>query len=134
MRGVKVLCLYIFLGFCFSIGAKGQNNVTLDNTQQEVVKVIESVMHLSEQDLAPESKSPTTSQAIETVRAFTGGKEFNQKEAIALASMLTLENNHIVVLPKYREKAKGATWDGVSLFDLAKALDEFRSNDLTLQQ
>jgi len=114
--------------------AKGQQQVTLDKSQQEIAKVIETVMHLSEQEAILDQTDATTRKAVEVVRALTGQKENSEKEATNLASALTLEDNHIVILPKYQRPTEGATWDGVSLAEFVKAIDDFRSMTLTGQQ
>ena len=67
------------------------------------------------------------------MRALTGQKEYSEKEATNLASALTLEDNHIVILPKYQHLAEAATWDGVSLAEFVKAIDDFRSAELASQ-
>jgi len=114
--------------------AKGQQQVTLDESQQEIAKVIKTVMHLSEQDATLAQADATTRKAVEVVRALTGQKEYSEKMATNLASALTLEDNHIVILPKYQRPTEGATWDGVSLAEFVKAIDDFRSMTLTGQQ
>lgn len=114
--------------------AKGQQQVTLDKSQQEIAKVIETVMHLSEQEAILDQADATTRKAVEAVRALTGQKEYSEKRATDLASALTLEDNHIVILPKYQDLAETARWDGVSLAELVKAIDDFRSMTLTGQQ
>ena len=113
--------------------AKGQQPVTLDKSQQEIAKVIETVMHLSEQEATLAQADATTRRAVEVVRALTGQKEYSEKRATDLASALTLENNHIVILPKYQRPTEGATWDGVSLAEFVKAIDDFRTAALTSQ-
>lgn len=115
--------------FLLPLTSKGQEQVTLDSSQQEIAKVIEQVMLLSEQEQALENASAIELRAVTVVRAISGSKEYSLKGAETIASGLTLENNHIIVLPKYQENAKGATWDGVSLFELAEALDDFRSKE-----
>ena len=117
-----------------SMGLTGQQQVTLDESQQEIAKVIKTVMHLSEQDAILDQADATTRKAVEAVRALTGQKEYSEKEATDLASLLTLEDNHIVILPKYQRPTEGATWDGVSLAEFVKAIDDFRSTMLTGQQ
>lgn len=90
-------------------------------------------MHLSEQEAILDQADATTRKAVEAVRALTGQKEYSEKRATDLASALTLEDNHIVILPKYQYLAETARWDGVSLAELVKAIDDFRSAGLTSQ-
>ena len=117
-----------------SMTLTGQQQVTLDKSQQEIVKVIETVMHISEQDATLAQADATTRKAVEVVRALTGQKEYSEKEATDLASLLTFEDNHIVLLPKYQHLAEAARWNGVSLAEFVKAIDDFRSMTLTGQQ
>lgn len=91
-------------------------------------------MHLSEQEATLAQADATTRKAVEVVRALTGQKEYSEKMATDLASSLTLEDNHIVLLPKYQHLAEAARWDGVSLAEFVKAIDDFRSMTLTRQQ
>lgn len=117
--------------FLLPLSLKGQEQVTLDSSQQEIAKVIEQVMRLSEQEQALKNASAVELRAVVAVRAISGSKEYSLKAAETIASGLTLENNHIIVLPKYQESVEGATWDGVSIFELAEALDDFRSKEQT---
>lgn len=132
MKHTTWLCALLL--FLLPLVAKGQQPVTLDKSQQEIAKVIETVMHISEQDATLAQADATTRKAVEVVRALTGQKEYSEKEATNLASALTLEDNHIVILPKYQRPTEGATWDGVSLAEFVKAIDDFRSMTLTEQQ
>ena len=132
MKHTTWLCALLL--FVLPLVAKGQQQVTLDKSQQEIAKVIETVMHLSEQEAILDQVDVTTRKAVEVVRALTGQKEYSEKMATNLASALTLENNHIVILPKYQRPTEGATWDGVSLAEFVKAIDDFRSMTLTGQQ
>ena len=132
MKHTTWLCTLLL--FLLPLVAKGQETATLDKSQQEIVKVIETVMHLSEQEAILEQADATTRKAVEVVRALTGQKEYSEKMATNLASALTLEDNHIVILPKYQRPTEGATWDGVSLAEFVKAIDDFRSMTLTGQQ
>ena len=129
MKHTTWLCALLL--FLLPLVAKGQQQVTLDESQQEIAKVIETVMHLSEQDA---TLAQADAKAVEVVRALTGQKEYSEKMATNLASGLTLEDNHIVILPKYQRPTEGATWDGVSLAEFVKAIDDFRSMTLTGQQ
>ena len=131
MRHTTWLCALLL--FLLPLVAKGQQQVTLDKSQQEIAKVIETVMHLSEQEATLAQADATTRRAVEVVRALTGQKEYSEKEATNLASALTLENNHIVILPKYQRPTEGATWDGVSLAEFVKAIDDIRTAALTSQ-
>lgn len=131
MRHTTWLCALLL--FLLPLVAKGQQQVTLDKSQQEIAKVIETVMHLSEQEATLAQADATTRRAVEVVRALTGQKEYSEKRATDLASALTLENNHIVILPKYQRPTEGATWDGVSLAEFVKAIDDFRTAALTSQ-
>ena len=132
MKHTTWLCALLL--FLLPLVAKGQQQVTLDKSQQEIAKVIETVMHLSEQEATLAQADATTRRAVEAVRALTGQKEYSEKRATDLASALTLEDNHIVILPKYQDLAETARWDGVSLAELVKAIDDFRSMTLTGQQ
>lgn len=134
MKHTTWLCALLL--FVLPLVAKGQETatLTLDKSQQEIAKVIETVMHLSEQEAILDQTDATTRKAVEAVRALTGQKEYNEKRATDLASSLTLEDNHIVLLPKYQYLAEDAKWDGVSLAELVKAIDDFRSMTLTGQQ
>ena len=134
MKHTTWLCALLL--FLLPLVAKGQEKatLTLDKSQQEIAKVIETVMHLSEQEAILDQTDATTRKAVEAVRALTGQKEYNEKRATDLASSLTLEDNHIVLLPKYQYLAEDAKWDGVSLAELVKAIDDFRSMTLTGQQ
>lgn len=129
MKQITVILLSLL--FLLPLSSKGQELVTLDSSQQEIAKVIEQVMRLSEQEQALENASAVELRAVAAVRAISGSKEYSLKATEAIASGLTLENNHIIILPKYQESAEGATWDGVSLFELAEALDDFRSKEQT---
>lgn len=131
MRHTTWLCALLL--FLLPLVAKGQQQVTLDKSQQEIAKVIETVMHISEQDATLAQADATTRKAVEVVRVLTGQKEYSEKEATNLASALTLEDNHIVILPKYQHLAEAATWDGVSLAEFVKAIDDFRSAELASQ-
>ena len=131
MKHTTWLCTLLL--FLLPLVAKGQETATLDKSQQEIVKVIETVMHLSEQEAILEQADATTRKAVETVRALSGQKEYSEKKATDIASSLTIEDNHIVLLPKYQHLAEAARWDGVSLAELVKALDDFRSATLTSQ-
>lgn len=131
MKHTTWLCTLLL--FLLPLVAKGQETATLDKSQQEIVKVIETVMHLSEQEAILEQADATTRKAVEVVRALTGQKEYSEKMATNLASALTLEDNHIVILPKYQRPTEGATWDGVSLAEFVKAIDDFRSAELASQ-
>lgn len=133
MKHTTWLCALLL--FVLPLVAKGQETatLTLDKSQQEIAKVIETVMHLSEQDATLAQADATTRKAVEVVRALTGQKEYNEKRATDLASSLTLEDNHIVLLPKYQYLAEDAKWDGVSLAELVKAIDDFRTAALTSQ-
>ena len=132
MKHTTWLCALLL--FLLPLVAKGQQQVTLDESQQEIAKVIKTVMHISEQDATLAQADATTRKAVEVVRAFTGQKEYSEKMATDLAAGLTLEDNHIIILPKYQRLAEGATWDGVSLAEFVKAIDDFRSMGLTGQQ
>ena len=132
MKHTTWLCALLL--FLLPLVAKGQQQVTLDESQQKIAKVIETVMHLSEQDATLAQADATIRKAVEAVRALTGQKEYNEKRATDLASSLTLEDNHIVLLPKYQYLAEDAKWDGVSLAEFVKAIDDFRSMTLTGQQ
>ena len=131
MRHTTWLCALLL--FLLPLVAKGQQQVTLDKSQQEIAKVIETVMHLSEQEATLAQADATTRKAVEAVRALTGQKEYSEKRATDLASALTLEDKHIVILPKYQDLAETARWDGVSLAELVKAIDDFRTAALTSQ-
>lgn len=131
MKHTTWLCALLL--FLLPLVAKGQETATLDKSQQEIAKVIETVMHLSEQEAILEQADATTRKAVETVRALSGQKEYSEKKATDIASSLTIEDNHIVLLPKYQHLAEAARWDGVSLAELVKALDDFRSATLTSQ-
>lgn len=133
MKHTTWLCALLL--FVLPLVAKGQETatLTLDKSQQEIAKVIETVMHLSEQEAILDQTDATTRKAVEAVRALSGQKEYNEKRATDLASSLTLEDNHIVLLPKYQYLAEDAKWDGVSLAELVKAIDDFRSAGLTSQ-
>ena len=132
MKHTTWLCALLL--FLLPLVAKGQQQVTLDKSQQEIAKVIETVMHLSEQEAILDQADATTRKAVEAVRALTGQKEYSEKRSTDLASALTLEDNHIVILPKYQDLAETARWDGISLAELVKAIDDFRSTTLTGQQ
>ncbi|WP_304288328.1 hypothetical protein [Porphyromonas uenonis] len=132
MKHTTWLCALLL--FLLPLVAKGQETATLDKSQQEIAKVIKTVMHLSEQDATLAQADATTCKAVEVVRALTGQKEYSEKMATDLASSLTLEDNHIVLLPKYQHLAEAARWDGVSLAEFVKAIDDFRSMTLTGQQ
>lgn len=132
MKHTTWLCALLL--FLLPLVAKGQETATLDKSQQEIAKVIKTVMHLSEQEATLAQADATTRKAVEVVRALTGQKEYSEKMATNLASALTLEDNHIVILPKYQRPTEGATWDGVSLAEFVKAIDDFRSMTLTGQQ
>lgn len=131
MKHTTWLCALLL--FLLPLVAKGQQQVTLDESQQEIAKVIKIVMHLSEQDATLAQADATIRKAVEVVRALTGQKEYSEKEATDLASLLTLEDNHIVLLPKYQHLAEAARWDGVSLAEFVKAIDDFRSAELASQ-
>ena len=131
MKHTTWLCALLL--FVLPLVAKGQKTATLDKSQQEIAKVIETVMHLSEQEATLAQADATTRKAVEVVRALTGQKEYSEKMATNLASALTLEDNHIVILPKYQRPTEGATWDGVSLAEFVKAIDDFRTAALTSQ-
>ena len=132
MKHTTWLCALLL--FLLPLVAKGQETATLDESQQEIVKVIETVMHLSEQEAILDQADATTRKAVEVVRALTGQKEYSEKIVTDLAAGLTLEDNHIVLLPKYQHLAEAARWDGVSLAEFVKAIDDFRSMTLTGQQ
>lgn len=132
MKHTTWLCALLL--FVLPLVAKGQQQVALDESQQEIAKVIKTVMLLSEQEAILDQADATTRKAVEAVCALTGQKEYNEKRATDLASSLTLEDNHIVILPKYQYLAEDAKWDGVSLAELVKAIDDFRSMTLTGQQ
>lgn len=127
----QIVVILSSLLFLLPLSSKGQEQVTLDSSQQEIAKVIAQVMRLSEQEQALENASAVELRAVAAVRAISGSKEYSLKATETIASVLTLENNHIIVLPKYQESVEGATWDGVSLFELAEALDDFRSKEQT---
>ena len=131
MKHTTWLCALLL--FLLPLVAKGQQQVTLDESQQEIAKVIKIVMHLSEQDATLAQADATIRKAVEVVRALTGQIEYSEKEATDLASLLTLEDNHIVLLPKYQHLAEAARWDGVSLAEFVKAIDDFRSAELASQ-
>ena len=131
MKHTTWLCALLL--FVLPLVAKGQKTATLDKSQQEIAKVIETVMHLSEQEATLAQADATTRKAVEVVRALTGQKEYSEKMATNLASGLTLEDNHIIILPKYQRPTEGATWDGVSLAEFVKAIGDFRTAALTSQ-
>lgn len=131
MKHTTWLCALLL--FVLPLVAKGQETATLDKSQQEIAKVIETVMHLSEQEAILDQADATTRKAVEAVRALTGQKEYSEKMATDIASSLTIEDNHIVLLPKYQHLAEDAKWDGVSLAELVKAIDDFRSAGLASQ-
>ena len=132
MKHTTWLCALLL--FLLPLVAKGRQQVTLDESQQEIAKVIGTVMHISEQNATLAQADATTRKAVEVVRALTSQKEYSEKMATDLASSLTLEDNHIVLLPKYQHLAEAARWDGVSLAEFVKAIDDFRSMTLTGQQ
>ena len=129
MKNILLTCASLFLLLPFV--SKGQDVVTLENSQEEIVAVIQAIMAIAQQEKAVADASPITLRPIETVRAISG-QEYTLEQAKEMTSMLVLEDNHIKVTPKYRDME--ARWDGVSFDDLAKALDDFRSNELTSQQ
>ena len=131
MKHTTWLCALLL--FVLPLVAKGQKTATLDKSQQEIAKVIKTVMHISEQEATLAQADATTRKAVEVVRALTGQKEYSEKMATNLASGLTLEDNHIIILPKYQRPTEGATWDGVSLAEFVKAIDDFRTAALTSQ-
>lgn len=124
----RILLILASVLLLFPLVSLGQENNELSSDQKEILTIIEAVMHQSEQEEMFANASPIARNAIEAVRAIAGTKAYDAYSATQMALGLRLDNGHIKASTRYDEV--DATWDGVSMHDLAKALDEYNTKEM----